>query len=172
MSVSIRRNTTENLLKPSEFDYISDKNKTFIASFNSEINRLGYTHSNIQGGFCWGKHMLVYTKAGVKSKKSYARIYMRENDIVLRLYFSGIEKHGDFIAKTPQYIKEAFTGEFPKCDHCHGKTECVHQKKYLLEGFEYEICDGKAFWFVNPHLEHLDDYLNLFLEFYPAKNKI
>ena len=35
--------------------------------------------------------MIIYTKAGVKSKKSYARIYLRENDLILRMYFSSVD---------------------------------------------------------------------------------
>lgn len=35
--------------------------------------------------------MIVCIKAGVKSKKSYARIYLRDNDLILRLYFSQVD---------------------------------------------------------------------------------
>ena len=49
---------------------------------------LGYSSgSNIVNGACWGKYMIVYSKTGVKSKKVIARIYIREESIIL-LYLS------------------------------------------------------------------------------------
>ena len=40
----------------------------------------------IGSGYCWGKYMVIYRKSGVKSENVYARIYMRDADIVLRLF--------------------------------------------------------------------------------------
>lgn len=158
------------LLSQNEYDFISENNKDFIIAFDAEMERLGYTSGKTIGpGHCWGRYMIIYTKAGVKSKKSYARFYIREEDMVLRLYLSDVDKHRDVIEQAPVFIHDAFTGPFPSCDHCHGKTECIHQKKYTLNGTKYEICDGKAFWFFQPELEHLSDYLKLFNAFYPAK---
>jgi len=160
------------LLSQQEFNFIKPHDKDFITSFDIEMNRLGYTcNGNIGNGYCWGRYMVIYTKAGIKSKKSYARVYIRDEDIVLRLYLSNIDKHGEEVGQAPEYIQEAFTGEYPSCDHCHDKTECVHQKRYTINGNSYEICDGKAFWFFRPNLVHLPEYLKLFTMFYPQKKK-
>jgi hypothetical protein len=42
----------------------------------------------------------------------YALIYLRDEDIVLRMFFSGIDKHREYIEKGPAHIKEAFTSDF------------------------------------------------------------
>ncbi len=152
------------------FSFISKENIEFITAFNLEMETLGYTSNNIIGpGYCWGKYMIIYNKTGVKSKKSYARIYIRDNDLVLRLYFSNIDKNREIIEQAPEYIQEAFTGKFPNCDHCHGKKECIHQKKYTINNNIYIICDGKAFWFFKPTLKQLPEYMKLFTIFYPSK---
>jgi len=82
------------LLSQQEFDFMNQNDKDFITSFNAEMNELGYTcNSNIGNGHCWGRYMIIYTKGGIKSKKSYARVYIRDEGIVLRLYFGNVEKH-------------------------------------------------------------------------------
>lgn len=160
------------ILAKQEFGFMKEEDKEFILAFDAEMEKLGYTCGNEAGaGHCWGKYMIIYTKASVKSKKSYARVYIRNNDIVLRLYLSGIDKHAQEIEQAPDFIQEAFIGEFPSCDHCHEKTECVHQKRYAIAGKQYEICDGKAFWFFSPRVAKLPEYLKLFAMFYPAKLK-
>jgi len=166
----MERFNVKNLLSQNEYDFISGENKAFIIAFDAEMEQLGYTSGKIIGlGHCWGRYMIIYTKASTKSKKSYVRIYIRDEDIVLRLYLSNVDKHSNIIEQAPAYIQEAFIGKFPSCDHCHDKTECVHQKRYTLNGTRYEICDGKAFWFIQPKIEHLSDYLKLFNTFYPVK---
>lgn len=153
-----------------EYSFISSQDKDFIASFDEAMAQLGYTsNQTIGSGYCWGKYMIIYTKAGVKSKKSYARIYIRENDIVLRLYFSNLDRHRTVIEQSPLPILGAFTGDFSACEHCHGKIECTHQKHYTLNHQTYEICDGKAFWFFEPSVQLLSSYLDLFTNFYPQK---
>lgn len=160
------------LLSQQEFDFIKTDDKDFIISFDNEMNKLGYTcDSTIGNGYCWGKNMIIYAKAGVKNKKSYARVYIREEDIVLRLYFSNVDQHSKEIGQAPALIQEAFIGQYPSCDHCHEKTECIHQKRYTINGNPYEVCDGKAFWFFNPNTAHLPEYLKLFTTFYPQKKK-
>ena len=160
------------LLEKAEFDYVNAADKAFIIAFDTEMKELGYTSgASIGPGYCWGKHMIIYTKAAVKSKKSYARIYIRDEDMVLRLYLSDIDKHRDDIEQAPAYIQEAFIGNFPSCDHCEGKTQCIHQKRYTICSHPYEICDGKAFWFVAPKEEQLPAYLQLFSAFYPQKKR-
>lgn len=62
-------------LSQQEFDFIKTNDKEFIIAFDDEMKKLGYTCAdNIGSGYCWGRYMIVYTKTGIKSKKSYARI--------------------------------------------------------------------------------------------------
>lgn len=161
------------VLSQQTFDFVKSCDKDFIVAFDDEMNTLGYTcGGSIGDGYCWGKYMIVYTKAGVKSKKSYARVYIRDEDIVLRLYLSNVDKYSSEIGQAPGFIQQAFTGEFPSCDHCHDKKECIHQKRYIIHGTSYEICDGKAFWFFQPDMTRMPEYMKLFKMFYPQKRKV
>ena len=73
----------EDLLKEETYSFVSPRDKKIIIAFDAEMDRLGYTSNQTIGdGYCWGRKMIIYTKAGVKSKKSYARIYLRENDLI------------------------------------------------------------------------------------------
>lgn len=86
------------LLQEERFNFISPENKAFISAFGNEISKLGYGFGgSIGSGFCWGKYMIIYSKLGVKSKKVVARIYIRENCIVLRLFLNKIDKHREYI---------------------------------------------------------------------------
>lgn len=165
----------KDLLKTSEFDFVGEKDKAFIVEFDCKMEKLGYTcNKTIGEGYCWGKHMIIYTKSGVKSKKSYARIYMRESDIILRMYFSNVNKHAQAIEQAPQFIKDGFTGDYGRCHHCKNKKDdgsCSHRKVYTIDKREYELCDGFAFWFFEPTQERLEDYFNLFLTFYPERKR-
>lgn len=81
------------LLEDAAFRFIRSEHKNFIVAFDDEMNRLGYTSGGTIGnGYCRGRKMIIYTKAGVKSKKSYARLYLRENALILRMYFSNVDK--------------------------------------------------------------------------------
>jgi len=61
--------------------------------------------------------MVIYTRAGVKSKAIYARIYIPDGGIVLRLFLNKVDKHQEFIEKAPAHIKGMFTGDYAKCKH-------------------------------------------------------
>lgn len=165
----------KSLLKEETYNFISSEDKEFIAAFDAEMNRLGYTcNKTIGDGYCWGRKMIVYTKTGVKSRKSYARIYLRENDIILRMYFSNVDKQRQAIEQAPDYIQQAFTGDLGVCKHCQNKKadgSCSHRKSYTIYGKEYELCDGFAFWFFSPDVTRIPEYIKLFLAFYPEKKK-
>jgi len=140
----------EHILSAREFDFIKPGDKDFIIGFDSEMDRLGYECGGIGDGYCWGRYMSIYTKRGVKSKKPYARIYIRDDSLILRMYFSNIDKHSGYIGSAPDYIKKAFTGDYGACGHCHNQKEdgaCMHRKTYTIDGKQYELCDGFAFWF-------------------------
>lgn len=163
------------LLKDEVYNFISPKDKSFITAFDAEMSRLGYTSSQtIKDGYCWGRNMIIYTKANVKSKKSYARLYLRDNDLILRMYFSNVDNQRKIIEQAPDYIKQAFTGDYGACGHCHNMKadgSCNHRKSYTIHDKPYEFCDGFAFWFYTPELERISEYIKLFLAFYPEKKR-
>jgi hypothetical protein len=162
----------DELLNEERFNYVSIANKAFILAFNYEMSSLGYDFGGkIGSGYCWGNHMVIYTKSGVKSKNVFARIYMRDTDIVLRMFFSNIDKHRNYIEKAPAYIKEVFTGDHARCNHDRddGDGKCKFRKSYTIDGQLIEKCNGITFEFHEPDTDKLNDYIALFREFYPPK---
>jgi hypothetical protein len=162
----------KNTLSGEQFNFISPENKDFILAFDNEISKIGYSSGNTIGdGYCWGKYMVVYSKVGVKSKQVVARIYISEKSILLRLFFSKIDKHREYIENAQDFIKEVFTGEHAKCNHCRdGKEDiCKFRKTYTLENNFIEKCSGVTFEFKEPNSEKLPHYINLLKEFYPQR---
>lgn len=162
----------EQILKASQFDFISDEDKAFIVAFSSALKTMGYDFDReIGSGYCWGRYMILYRRENVKSKKVYARFYMRDSGIVLRLYFSEINRHADYIEKAPTFIREVFTGEYGRCTHCHNEKEgqCKFRKSYQIAGQAIEKCNGRTFEFYHMTLERLPEILALFKIFYPVK---
>ena len=160
------------ILKDDKFSFISNDNKAFIQAFDDEMIRLGYDFgNNIGSGYCWGKYMLIYRKLGVKSERVYARIYIRDTEIVLRLFLNDVGKHRGFIEKAPAYIKEVFVGDHAKCNHDRdeGGGKCRFRKSYTIDGQFIEKCNGITFEFHQPSVQKIDDYIALFAEFYPRK---
>ncbi len=160
------------ILNEDRFDFISTADREFILAFDGEMARLGYDFGGkIGSGYCWGKYMLIYSKSGVKSKAVYARIYIRDTSIVLRLFLNGIDKHREFIENAPAYIKEVFVGPRGDCVHDHDGEDggCMFRKTYTLDGRLIEKCNGITFEFHDPDLRKLGDYVTLFTEFYPKK---
>lgn len=162
------------LLKEERFHIISGDDKAFILAFDEEMSRLGYDFGHkIGSGVCWGKYMVIYVKSGVKSKKVFARIYIRDSSIVLRLFLNDIDKHRAFIEKAPPYIKEVFVGPHAACQHDHDDENgnCKFRKAYTIEGQRIEKCNGVTFEFQQPNIQKLKDYMALFTEFYPQRKK-
>lgn len=160
------------LVNESRFDFVSAGNKTFMVAFDDEMSKLGYGFGGTIGeGFCWGRYMALYRKVGVKSETVYARIYIRDADIVLRLFLNQIDKHRGFIESTPDHIKEVFSGPRGDCEHCHNEKDgvCKFRKTYTLNDRLIEKCNGIVFEFFEPKLDRLGDYLALFTEFFPMK---
>lgn len=160
------------ILSEERFNIISTENKAFISTFDDELSRLGYGFDgNIGSGYCWGRYMIIYSKIGVKSKQVVARIYIRENSIVLRLFLNKIDKHREYIENAPNFIKEVFTGEHGKCNHCHNDKGgvCKFRKTYTIDDNYIEKCNGITFEFLEPSLERLPYYIGLLKEFYPAR---
>ena len=159
----------EKQMAASQFDFISTPNRQFIISFTKALESLGYTYGGeIGSGFCWGRYMLIFRKANVKSKHVVARIYIKEDSIVLRMFFNNVTKHAAFISTVPDQIKSAFTGDYGTCKHCKGDS-CKFRKDYEIDGVSYEKCNGTTFEFNDPKSEDIPLYLSLFQEFYPPK---
>lgn len=159
-------------LAETQFDFIAPADKDFIRAWDAAMTRLGYDFGGkIGSGYCWGRYMLIYTKTGAKSRNVFARIYIRERGIVLRLFLNDVDCHRAFIEQSPAYIKDVFTGDHGKCSHCHNDKggKCRFRKTYTIDGRLIEKCNGYTFEFNAPTLENLPGYLALFNEFFPAK---
>ena len=166
-----RKNMSE-ILHEERFRCISDPDKAFINAFDESIEELGYDFGGgIGDGYCWGKYMIVYSKTGVKNKKVIARIFIRENGIVLRLFFNDIDKHSAYVESTPEHIREVFVGDQGKCSCNPQKENCRMRKTYTMGGRQIEKCSGVVFEFRNPTTEKRSDYINLLAEFYPVKKR-
>jgi len=161
-----------NFLKHEKFGFISNKDKEFIIAFNHEMTKLGYDFGDkIGSGYCWGRYMIIYTKSSVKSKKVFARIYIRDDSIALRLFFSAIDSHRKYIENASSQIKEVFVGDYANCKHCHNEKEsvCQFKKTYTMDSRLIEKCNGRTFEFHNPNIQRIPDYIALFTEFYPNR---
>ncbi|HOP10249.1 MAG TPA: DUF6434 domain-containing protein [Oscillospiraceae bacterium] len=160
----------EDRLKEERFHLISEADKSFILAFNREITELGYDFGgNIGWGACWGLYMIIYSKVGAKSKQVAARIFIRENRIILRLFFNNVDKHTQYIENAPEHIKSVFIGTHGDCSCNPKKENCRMRKTYILDGKTIEKCSGVVFEFHQPDLAKLPDYMGLLREFYEKK---
>lgn len=161
----------QQLLDP-RYDFVRDGDKAFIIAFDEAIREIGYeSGGSIGNGYCWGRYMIIYAKTGVKDKKVAARIYIRDNGIVLRLFFSNIDKHRAYIENVPEFIRLPFIGEHGDCHHCHNEKEgfCKFRKTFTIHNRLIEKCNGVVFEFEKPDTDKLPDYMALLKEFYPVR---
>jgi len=164
------RENIKEILSEERFHIVSEADKAFIVAFDEEIGKFEYDFGgSIGGGICWGKYMVIYSKKGAKNKNIVARIYIRENDIVLRLFINNVDKHRAFIEKAPEHIKAVFTGDHGNCSCNPKKENCRARKTYAIDGRKIEKCSGIVFEFRNPTIAKLPDYVDLLAEFYPPK---
>ena len=166
----------KDIISEDRFNIINEADKKFILAFDAVMleHGRGLETNGLYKGYMWGRFMFVYYKLGVNAKKVAARIYVREDNIVLRLYFSNIDKHRAYIENAPSHIKGVFTSAHGNCDHCGGKDHegsCKHRKTYTIEGNIYEKCDGTVFEFWQPTMQKLPDYVALLSEFYASNKK-
>ena len=168
---------TENikeLLATATFNFVAEKDKQFIIAFNDEMSKAGYMNNGVQPYVVFGKYKIEYCKAGLKTKKYVARIYFRDNGIVLRMYFSDIDKSRDYIEKAPDFIKKPFIDGHSRCkgDGCKGmivNNKCRYRKSYVIDGEPYVKCSESAFMFKKPDACNAKEYVNLLTAFYPNK---
>ena len=161
------KNITE-LLSERRFKFISEANKAFIIAFDKAMNEFGYDCNNLIGS---GNHlcpfMVIYGKSGTKSRACIARIYIHENNIILRLYINDIDKHRAYVENAPPHIKSAFTLEDGDCKNCFDK--CKNMKVYTIDEQLYTKCYMSTFCFDTPSVERLTDYVGLLSIFSPKR---
>ena len=173
----------EKLLKEERFGFVSNENKKFIIDFSKQMELIDYGFGGTIGdGYCWGHNMVIYSR----KKKVIARIFIRdkgvriwgnkehkwENSIVLRLFFTNIDKHMKYIETAPSHIKSAFFSDQGICPYIcgHYSEKCHNRKIYTINGKQIEKC-GYIFCFTDPKIEHINDYINILKEFYVKKIK-
>ena len=161
------------LLSDEKYAFVSQKDKNFIIAFNDSMVKGGYENNGIQPYFVFGKYKIEYYKPGNKTKKFIARIYFRDDEIVLRLYFSNIDKHRDTVEKSPCFIQKPFVDDSHRCKkpHCKGlgKDKCRYQKTYTIHGVPYIKCAEQSFCFYKMDAENASKYVELLTAFYPNK---
>jgi len=167
-----RRKGMAELMMEERFSFVSGEDKAFILAFDEGVQELGYDcGGGIGEGYCWGRYMIIYTKTGVKNKQVAARVFIREDSIVLRLFFNNIDKHRMYIENAPAHIKAVFTNVHGNCGCNPKKENCRMRKTYTIDGKQIEKCSGVVFEFWNPTVAKQPDYIGLLKEFYPAKVK-
>ncbi len=164
----------EEILKEARFDFINNPNKQFLIAFDAEMQNRGYDFGQQIGtGYCWGRYMVIYRKKHAKSDKVYARLYLLENAIVVRLFLNQIDDHRAFIENAPDFIKSVFTSDDAHCQHCHNEVNqtCRFRKSYTIDGIHFEKCNGITFEFHQPSLYRLSGYMDLLDEFFAPRRK-
>jgi len=160
-------------LSEERYAFVSNQDKNFIIAFDEAMRNIGYESGGILPYVCFGKYKIEYAKSGIKTKKYVARFYFRDDHIVLRLYFTNIDKHHQFIENAPEFIKSSFTSEAGKCGHCangfNKNGSCNFRKTYTIDGKTYEKCSGSNFYFFNHETENVPQYIELLTTFYPNK---
>ncbi|MCL2362293.1 MAG: DUF6434 domain-containing protein [Defluviitaleaceae bacterium] len=159
-------------LSEKRFNFISDVDKAFILAFDNEIGVLGYGYGNMIGKSDNGKFMIVYSKLGVKSPKVIARIFIYENEIILKFILSEVKKHSSYVENTPEHIKDVFIGKEGDCMGCNPKGKCRMVKHYAIDGKPSVKCSERIFLFRQPSVEKLSDYIDLLSEFHQRKSKL
>ncbi len=167
-------------LADDKFSFLNEGEKQFISAFNDEMIERGYANNGIQDYVVFGKYKIEYYKSGLKTKKVIARIYLRDGDeriaarwgghgigVVLRLYFTNINKQRAYIERAPDFIKAPFTDNHSNCRGC--KDNCNRRKVYIVDGKAYAKCTDSAFMFEEPAVRNVLEYINLLTAFYPAK---
>lgn len=167
---TVQAQAMSELLLEKRFDFVSDDDKNFIMAFNSEIEKSGYSFGgHIGRGDYNGKFMISYAKVGVASKKAIARIFIRDNEIVLKLILSNVDKHSSYIENAVAYIKEVFINDDGGCVCNPPKDNCRMKKQYTIDGRSVIKCSENIFFFSQPTLDKLPDYMGLLAEFYNLK---
>lgn len=168
----------ENILSNKDFHYITKNDREFLIEFDKKICALGFERIEIGDFLRWGNKTIAYIKPKVKAKNYISKIFFDGINIYFRLYFNNIDKHAKYIENAPNHIKEVFTNDVGRCEHCgiggcvKPDGSCSHRKTYIINEVIYEKCDGKVFYFQDFNLDKLNDYISLITTFFPIKNSI
>jgi len=173
----------EKLLDEERFNFVTKENKTFILEFTKQIRSLNYDFDGTIGnGFNWGNYQIIYSLNGIKNSRNIiSRIFLRDNctiisgdkeinfkkSIALRLYFSNINKHTNYIMEAPIHIKERFTNNSGMCNYC--AEQCYKRKIYTIERKEMVKCRD-IFEYDKPKIKDIKDYIGILKEFYGKKD--
>ena len=166
----------KNQLLDERYSFVSEKDKEFIIAFNDSMLSAGYENNGIQPYVVFGKYKIEYYKPGTKTKKFIARIYFREDGIVLRLYFSDIDKHREYIESAPDFIKKPFVDEshgckMPDCKGMITNGKCRYRKTYNIGGTPYIKCAEQSFMYYNMDAKNAESYTEPLIKFYPTKKR-
>ena len=163
-----RPTNMQEMLNQRRFRIISDADKAFILAFDEAMTKMGYDFGGVIGyGYGWGLFMIIYGKTGTKSRPCPARIYIKDDGkIQLRLFLNKVDKHREYIENTP-HIKGSFLFEGGDCTSCN--TACAPGKTYTIDGQQMQKCNHSTFYFNDPTLEKLPDYIGLLSKFYPTQ---
>ena len=166
----------KNILSEEKYNFVSQKDKDFIIAFDNAMKEAGYKNNGIQPYVVFGKYKIEYFKPGTKTPKYIARFYFRDDEIVLRLYISNIDKHKDYIEKSQDFIKKPFIDNSHQCKpNCKGmitNNKCRYRKTYTLSGVPYVKCAEQSFMFYQMNPGNAIQYVELLTVFYPIKKRI
>ena len=139
----------DEILSENRFKNISESDKSFIIAFDKVMKEMGYDSDGKIGS------EITYKKTGGKSKATFARVYMRGDHIVLRLYFKDIDNHRAYIENAPEHIKHGFVIEnLPQrvldtfalkdgdCIVC--SKVCEFAERYTSDGHECVKCSNPS----------------------------
>jgi hypothetical protein len=167
----------KNLLSDGKYSFISQQDKDFILAFDNSMIEAGYANNDIQPYVVFGKYKIEYYKPGTKTKKYIARIYFRDDGIVLRLYLSNIDKHSVYIENAPDFIQEPFVSDAHNCKkpNCKGMItngKCRYIKTYTLKNAPHIKCAEQAFIYYGLDVKDVAQYIELLVTFYPIKQRV
>jgi hypothetical protein len=149
-----------------DLGFITEEDRKFIDAISGEMDAAGYGR-NIDPGYCWGRYMFTFRKKNLKNPKNAARIYLREDGIVLRFFLPDIDAHWEYIEHAPAMIRESFVNDFGNCRHCHNEKNgaCNFRRSWTLFGIRHEKCSDSTIQYFRPSIEHVGEYMDLFREF-------
>lgn len=166
---------TEKLLSDETYEFAVQNDKDFIVAFITLMMAAGYENNGIQPYVVFGKCKIEYFRPGNKTNKYVARIYLRDDEIVLRLYFSNIDRHSAYIAQVPDFIRKPFVDGVHKCKkpNCKGigNGKCRYQKIYTIDGVRYMTCAEQSFCYYGMEAGNASQYVDLLSIFYPQKKR-
>ena len=163
--------TVADFLTERRFESISDADKEFIIAFDKAIGGFGYDFGNaIISGNVFSPMVIIYGKSNTKNRPCAARIYIHDNGIVLRIFLQKVDSHRQYIENAPQHIKDVFLSQDGLCTRCWDNCK-TRPSPYTIDGQQIQKCHHHTFYFNNPSVEKLPDYMSLFAEFYPIRRK-